>query len=109
MSGVRLTATKSKSNGNLVLNTRKGNAINIISLGDGGIFLKREYKGVPVFFSTSREIIDIDTELTSPNFDVREHFLSAVPLVLYIKWSFAETCWNAPSTNACLMIDSPLR
>ena len=108
MTGVRLTASKSKSNGNLVLKTGKGNAINIISLGDGGIFLKLEYKGVPVFFSTSREIIDIDTELTSQNFDVREHFLSAVPLVLYIKWAFAETCWNAPESNACLVIDDPL-
>jgi len=63
---------------------------------------------VPVFLSTSREIIDIDTELTSQNFDVREHFLSAVPLVLYVKWAFAETCWNAPEANACLVIDDPL-
>src|SRR5206468_8840050 len=108
MTGVRLTASKSKSNGNLVLKTGKGNAINIISLGDGGIFLKLEYKGVPVFFSTSRAIIDIDTELASQNFDVREHFLSVVPLVLYIKWAFAETCWSAPEANACLVIDDPL-
>jgi len=71
-------------------------------------FLKLEYKGVPIFLSTSREIIDIDAELTSQNFDVREHFLSAVPLVLYIKWAFAETCWSAPETNACLVIDDPL-
>ena len=70
--------------------------------------MKLEYKGVPVFLSTSREIIDIDAELASQNFDVREHFLSAVPLVLYIKWAFAETCWNAPEANACLVIDDPL-
>jgi hypothetical protein len=108
MSGVRLTATRSKSNSNLVLNTGKGNATNIISLSHGGIFLKLEYKGVPVFLSTSREIIDIDAELTSQNFDVREHFLSSVPLVLYIKWAFAESCWNAPESNACLVIDDPL-
>ena len=72
------------------------------------IFLKLEYKGVPVFLSTSREIIDLDAELTSQNFDVREHFLSAVPLVLYVKWAFAETCWSAPEVNACLVIDDPL-
>jgi hypothetical protein len=70
--------------------------------------LKLEYNGVPVFLSTSREIIDIDAELTSQNFDVREHFLSAVPLVLYVKWAFAETCWSAPETNACLVIDDPV-
>ena len=105
MSGMRLTATKRNSNDDLVLNT--ANAVRIISLGDGATFSKLEYKGVPVFLSTSREIIDIDAELASQNFDVREHFLSAVPLVLYIKWAF-QTCWNAPETNACVVIDDPV-
>ena len=108
MTGVRVTGVICKSNGNLILNTVKGNAIDIISLGDAAVFLKLEYKGVPIFLSTSREIIDIDAELATQNFDVREHFLSAVPLVLYIKWAFAGTCWNAPEANACLVIDDPL-
>jgi hypothetical protein len=108
MTGVRVTGINCKSNCDLVLNTGNGNAINIISLGDRAVFLKLEYKGVPVFLSTSTEIIDIDAELASQNFDVREHFLSTVPLVLYIKWAFADTCWNAPEANACLVIDDPL-
>ena len=107
MSGIRVTATKRKSNDDLALNMVNGDAVTIISLGDGATFSKLEYKGVPVFLSTSREFIDIDTELASQNFDVREHFLAAVPLVLYIKWAF-QTCWNAPETNACLVIDDPL-
>ena len=108
MAGVGVSASQANGDASLVLNTEKGNAINIISLGHGAIFLKLEYKGVPVFLSTSRAIIDIDTELASQNFDVREHFLSAVPLVLYIKWAFPETCWSAPEANACLVIDDPL-
>jgi hypothetical protein len=107
MAGVRVSAAKANGDASLVLNTEKRNAINIISLGDGAIFLKLEYKGVPVFLST-REIIDIDAELASQNFDVREHFLNAVPLVLYIKWAFPETCWSAPEMNACLVIDDPV-
>jgi hypothetical protein len=70
--------------------------------------MRFQYEGVPVFLSTSREIIDTDAELVSQNFDVREHFLSAVPVVLYIKWAFAETCWSAPEASACLVIDDPL-
>src|SRR5437667_7156501 len=108
MAGLRVAASKADLDTSLIFNTPKGNAINIISLGHGAIFLKLEYKGVPIFLSTSREIIDIDAELTSQNFDIREHFLRAVPLVLYIKWAFAETCWNAPKTNACLVIDDPV-
>jgi hypothetical protein len=108
MAGIRVTANKANTDGNFVLSMAKGNLVNIISRGDGTTFWKVEYKGVPVFLSTSREIIDIDAELKSQNFDVRDHFLSAVPLVLYVKWAFAETCWNAPETNACLVIDDPL-
>ena len=108
MAGVRVTESRANRDTDLVLNASKGNAISIISLGHGATFLRLEYNGVPVFLSTSREIIDIDAELASQNFNVREHFLSAVPLVLYVKWAFAETCWNAPETNACLVIDDPL-
>ncbi len=79
----------------------------LITAGDKAAFLKLTWNGVPVFIS-SEQLIDIDGELTSQNFDVREHFLSAVPLVLYIKWAFAETCWNAPEANACLVIDDPV-
>src|SRR5439155_19659916 len=46
MTGIRVTGVNCKSNHNLVLNTGKANAINIISLGDGAVFLKLEYKGV---------------------------------------------------------------
>src|SRR5438876_1328811 len=108
MAGVRVTESRANRDTDLVLNASKGNAISIISLGHGATFLRLEYNGVPVFLSTSREIIDIDAEVTAQNFDVREHFLSAVPLVLYVKWAFAETCWNAPETNACLVIDDPV-
>ena len=108
MAGVRVTESRANRDTDLVLNASKGNANSIISLGHGATFLRLEYNGVPVFLSTSREIIDIDAELASQNFNVREHFLSAVPLVLYVKWAFAETCWNAPETNACLVIDDPL-
>jgi hypothetical protein len=108
MAGLRVAASKADLDTRLILNTPKGNTINIISLGYGATFLKLEYKGVALFLSTFREIIDIDAALTSQNFDVRHHFLSAVPLVLYVKWAFAETCWSAPETNACLVIDDPV-
>jgi hypothetical protein len=79
----------------------------LIAAGNKAAFLKLTCNRVPVFVSSER-LIDIDAELTSQNFDVREHFLSAVPLVLYIKWAFAETCWDAPEANACLVIDDPV-
>jgi hypothetical protein len=108
MAGIRVTRSKANTDGHFVLSTGKGNLTNIVSCGDGAIISKVEYKGVPVFLSTCRDVIDIDAELKSQNFDVRGCFLSAVPVVLYIKWAFAETCWNAPEMNACLIIDDPV-
>ena len=79
----------------------------LIAGEDKAAFLKLNCNGLPVFVSSER-LIDIDAELTTFNFDIRDHFFSAVPLVSYIKWAFAETCWHAPEANACLVIDDPL-
>src|SRR5205085_5272999 len=107
MSGVR-TSIKQSVNPEVVLNTAKPEETNIIFTAAGAIFLKLQYRGVPVFLSTSAHIVDLDTELVTQNFDVREYFSSAVPLVLYIKWAFAATSWASAETGACLIIDDPL-
>jgi hypothetical protein len=108
MAGVRVATPRTNLSGKFALGITSRNVVNVISLGDGAAFLKFEYRGVPIFLSTSRAIIDLAAELKAQNFDVRNHFFSAVPPVLYIKWAFAETCWNAPETNACLVIDDPV-
>ena len=107
MAGINVTRSVFNADVYLVSNTN-GNSIPIISSGAGVLFLKVEYQGVPVFLSTFNDIIDISAELTSQNFDIRKHFLSATPLVLYIKWAFRSTCWSASEANACLIIDDPL-
>jgi hypothetical protein len=108
MSGVRATQTTIDLDADVVLNNSNGNGTSIISLDYGAVFVKIEYRRVPIFLSTAKEIVDIDSKLRSQNFDIREHFLSTVPLVLYTKWAFAETCWGVPQTNACLVIDDPV-
>jgi hypothetical protein len=70
-------------------------------------FLKLNCNGLPVFVSSER-LIDIDAELTTFNFDIRDHFFSAVPLVSYIRWAFSQSSWHAPEASACLVIDDPL-
>jgi len=108
MAGMRATGPASCVNGTLTFDSSNENAVNVISAGSGAALLKVEYQNVPVFLSTCKKIVDVDAELTTQNFDVREHFLSAVPVVLYIKWAFAEICWNGSEANACLVIDDPL-
>jgi hypothetical protein len=79
----------------------------LIAAGNKAAFLKLIWQMVPVFVSSER-LIDIDSELTTTNFDVRDHLFSAMPAVSYIRWAFAQSAWRAPEASACLVIDDPL-
>jgi hypothetical protein len=88
-----------------VVNENSSSAL--ISAATKAAFLRANWNGVPVFVSSER-VIDIDTELTTPNFDVRDHFFTTVPVVSYIRWAFTHSSWNSPQASACLIIDDPL-
>jgi hypothetical protein len=103
MHGLRVTATSSA----LVLDAPKSNAVKIISTENGAAFLRAEFQSVPVFLSTA-DIIDLDAALQTRNFDIRQYFLAAVPVILYVKWAFAGICWEPAEIRACLTIDDPL-
>jgi len=105
MAGMRVAASRANTGASSVLRTGKGNAL--ISFGQGAMFLKAEYKGVVICLSTCKRIINLDAKPGSRTFDVRDNFLSAVPIVLYTRWAFGNSCWKAPETNACLVIDDP--
>ena len=87
--------------------TDGGSASALIAAANNVAFLRVTWSDVPVFVSSER-LIDIDGELKTPNFDVRDHFFSAVPVVSYIRLAFAHSSWNAPEASACLVIDDPL-
>ena len=87
--------------------TDGGSLTPLIAGEDKAAFLKLTWNGLPVFVSSER-LIDIDAELTTFNFDIRDHFFSAVPLVSYIKWAFPCSSWHAPEASASLIIDDPL-
>lgn len=108
MAGVRVTVSKADVDASLVLRAFNADAINIISLDRGATFLKLAYQEIPVFLSTSKSIIDTDAILPTGIFDIREYVTSALPIVLYIKWAFAEICWSSTEANACLIIDDPV-
>jgi len=108
MAGVRVAASAADVQPSLILNGSNRSGRNIIAADGGATFLTLGYENVAVFLSSSESVIDIDSELTSENFDIRKNFLTAVPIVLYIRWAFADACWNSPEANACLVIDDPL-
>jgi hypothetical protein len=79
----------------------------LIAAGEKVAFLKLSWHGVPVFIC-SGPLVDIDADLTSQNFDIRDYLFSAVPFVCYLRWAFNSVSWHAPEANACLVVDDPL-
>ena len=107
MTGLSIVSENGKAHSISVRSDRSRQS-QIISADDGSVFSKSDYEDVPVFLSAGRTIVNIDSELADGLFDVRHYFIEAVPIVLYIRWAFARTSWNAPESSACLIIDDPL-
>jgi hypothetical protein len=80
----------------------------IIETDRGAFFLCCENGDHCAFVSCSTEIPDLDQPLNGKGYEVTEQFLSAVPLLMYLKWAFRDICWQANEAGACLILDDPL-
>jgi hypothetical protein len=80
----------------------------IVSAGGAPMFIQFQWAGIPIFFCASSHIIDIDQKLGPGFYDVKDHFCSVVPLVMFVKSMFREVGWHPQELGACLIIDDPL-
>ena len=80
----------------------------IISSDGGPVFLWFDREGVPVYLCASSHIVDINQPLMEGHYDIKRHFCAAVPLVMFIKFMFADVVWRPQELGACLIIDDPL-
>jgi hypothetical protein len=80
----------------------------VISAGDGAVFARFQRNGVPFFFCTSPQVVDIEQTAGPGFYDVKGHFCSAVPLVMFLRRMFPEAMWQPQELGACLIVDDPL-
>jgi len=107
MDGVESVITARPSD--RILRTERPDAISTILEADGeAAFFSINKPGLRLFVSCSSETPDLKEPLKGPWYDVKNHFLSAVPLLMYLKWAFRGVCWEANETGACLIIDDPI-
>ena len=64
--------------------------------------------GIPVFFCASSHMVDIDQAVGPGFYDVKDHFCSVVPLVMFVRLMFPDVAWRPQELGACLIIDDPL-
>ncbi len=80
----------------------------IISAGDAALFVRFQHNGAAVYFCTSSGMVDLDETIEKGFYDVKQHFCSAVSLVIFIKATFPDVAWRPQELGACLIIDDPL-
>lgn len=80
----------------------------VIAAGGVPVFVRYQQSGVPIFVCASSYMADIDRP-TGPGFyDVKDHFCSVVPLVMFVQLMFPDVAWRPQELGACLIIDDPL-
>ena len=72
------------------------------------VFVRLIRQGTQIFFCASSRTVDIDRKLETSFYDVRNECGSAVPLVMFIRATFADVMWHPQELGACLIIDDPL-
>lgn len=80
----------------------------VISAGDNAVFVRFRERNVPVFFCASSYIVDIDQPVGPGFYDVKDHFCSVVPLVMFLRLMFPDVAWRPQELGACLIVDDPL-
>ncbi|MEJ7608489.1 MAG: hypothetical protein WKF37_20020, partial [Bryobacteraceae bacterium] len=108
MAGLRIEAAERGADAKLAFYRRSATAADVISCGSGAALVRASHQEVPVLLSTCAAVIDLDCKLPTGLFDLREHVLTALPFVLFVKWAFSGSCWNSAEVNACLIIDDPV-
>ncbi len=73
--------------------------------------------GLPVFFRVrggpcdkfflSMPLPDLNGAL-QPRLELQEHYHRLIPLMIFLRHSFGESCWHGPKSTARLIIDDPL-
>jgi hypothetical protein len=82
--------------------------ISLITAGRMPVFSVSRIGSTPIFFAASDQIVDLDAPITEGYYDIKKDFYSAVPLVMFLKYVFAQVIWQPVEHGACLIIDDPL-
>jgi hypothetical protein len=53
-------------------------------------------------------MVDIDAPVAGAFFDIKDHFASLVPLVMFLTSVLKDRVWRPLETGACLIVDDPL-
>lgn len=108
MVGLEVRARAGRSGFVMTHVLQREGVVPLITAQEGCVFLAAALGGVACFLASSSEVVDLSRSLNSSYYDVAHDFLSAVPLVMYIRHAFAEVIFSAAEAGACVILDDPV-
>jgi hypothetical protein len=107
MSGISAPVKANEKDAYFALRKRAESWQSIVTANHGESFISAIRGGVQFFLNACSDIVEINAP-AAKYFDVKENFCNSVPLVMYLKWAFADICWTGVETRGCLIVDDPL-
>jgi hypothetical protein len=101
--GLTVRTKASRLNGVILPQDR---TTSIIDVDQGSAFFRMSARNM--FVTCCAEVPDLDQSVKGSFYDVKEHFLTVAPFVMFLKWAFRHVCWKPRESSACLIIDDPL-
>jgi hypothetical protein len=80
----------------------------IISVAEGDLFARIVFEGVQVFLDPCPSRIDLSRPVAKACFDIRDNLCPSLPIVMYLRFAFAEVAWSPIENGACLIVDDPV-
>lgn len=71
------------------------------------VFVRLAVGSCEVFLLAGSEIPDIDEPLSAET-GLEAHYDRLIPLLIFLRHSFGETCWHGPASTARFIVDDPL-
>jgi hypothetical protein len=79
----------------------------ILLANERPVFLRMKRGACELFLLWAEELPDVNERLDQSR-GIEEHYAQLIPLLIFLRHSFGETCWRSVGNTACLIIDDPL-
>jgi len=108
MAGLEVLSSLRKEDAVLVGVAAESSFATVMAARGFPVFVRSEQSGVPFFFCASSHMVDMDQTVGPGFYDVKDHFCSVVPLVMFLRLMFPNIAWQPQELGACLIVDDPL-
>ena len=108
MTGIKIMAKLGKEDFICRIDDIEKSFVSVLTVGCDPVFLAGRIKNTYCCISSSSKVVNIDAPVEGAYYDVKSHFCSAVPIVMFIKYVFSNIIWQPVEHGACLIIDDPV-